>query len=127
MPKLLPALRNPLDFLRENVSETFDRLLPSSMKTEERHLWPSAMFAGGPAIDITEDAENVHITAELPGMDKKDFTVEVADNRLMLRGEKKENREEKKRNYYYSECSYGSFARTVMLPCEVDANTKTAS
>jgi len=122
MSKLLPTLRNPLDFLRENVSETFDRFLPRSMRTDERHLWPSAMFEGGPAIDVTEDEENVHVTAELPGMDRKDFTIEVTDSRLILRGEKKESREETKRTYCYSECRYGSFSRTIMLPAEVDAD-----
>jgi len=57
---------------------------------------------------------------------EKDFSVELSGDRLVLKGEKKANREEKKRDYHYAECSYGSFTRSIPLPCEVDADKASA-
>jgi HSP20 family protein len=85
--------------------------------------WPANMFSTPvPAINVEEGPDEVVVTAELPGLDKKDFRVQLQDQRLILQGEKKASREEKKRNYYYAESSYGSFYRAIPLPCEVDAD-----
>ena len=58
-------------------------------------------------------------SAELPGMKKEDIEVNLAGESLTIKGEKKEDKEVKEDNYYRRERSYGSFLRTVALPCEV--------
>jgi HSP20 family protein len=130
MPNLIPVnWRDSVDTLRDNVLGVFDRWFPARpRRAGEEFLWPSTLLAqGGPAVDVVEDDDAVRVTAELPGLDEKDFTVEVRNDRLILRGEKRAGREEKKRDYYYSECSYGSFTRSVPLPCEVNADKATAN
>lgn len=79
-------------------------------------------FREGPVVDVSEDDNNVHVTAELPGLEKDDFELEMEDNRLILHGEKKTDHEEKDKNYFYSERSYGSFYRAIPLPCEVEVD-----
>ncbi len=74
-----------------------------------------------PALDVTEDENAVTVTAELPGMDRKDVDLSVEDGVLTLRGEKKLAKEAKGRNYHHVERQYGSFRRSVMLPDTVDA------
>jgi HSP20 family protein len=92
-----------------------------------RSLWgedlrvPSLVSDGGPKIDVEETDDEVIVVAELPGLDKEHFTVEVRGNRLILRGEQRQETEERRRGYYYTERSYGSFARVIALPAEVDA------
>jgi HSP20 family protein len=61
------------------------------------------------------------MTAELPGLEKNDFTIIVEGKRLVLRGEKKMFHEDRGSHNCFSECSYGSFARAIKLPCKVDA------
>lgn len=56
------------------------------------------------------------ITVEVPGVDEKDVKVEVADNTMIIKGEKKQEKEEKDKNYYRVERSYGSFQRVLSLP-----------
>jgi len=131
MTKLVPGpLRRSIDDVGRNFRHAFDRWLTSRETSAPGAVgeWPTrAGWSAAPVVDVDEDDEAVTVTAELPGLDAKDFDVELQGNRLVLRGEKKASREEKKRSYYYSECSYGSFYRAIPLPCEVDANKTDAS
>ncbi|HOD50775.1 MAG TPA: Hsp20/alpha crystallin family protein [Candidatus Hydrogenedentes bacterium] len=131
MTKLLPAnWRSSVDELRDRVMHTFDRWLPENWRREspvDLRNRPSSVFAGrGPVIDLEETDDDIVVTAELPGLDKSDFNVEVEGQRLILRGERKASHEEKGRLYHYSECAYGSFYRSVPLPCDVEAGKSTA-
>jgi HSP20 family protein len=80
-----------------------------------------------PALDIKEDEKSVIVTAELPGVESKDVHVSVHDNVLTIKGEKRSEKQEDKHNYHYVERSYGSFARRVMLPADVDSEHAKAS
>ena len=75
-----------------------------------------------PQIDLSETGEELRVTAELPGLDVNDIEVEVDGDLLTLKGEKKNQHEEEKGDYYHSERSYGAFRRTIQLPAEVDTN-----
>jgi HSP20 family protein len=80
-----------------------------------------------PAVDVTESDKAYEITAELPGLDEKNIEVNVANGGLTIRGEKKEEKEEKQKDYYVSERRYGSFERYFSLPEGVDADKIQAS
>ena len=76
-----------------------------------------------PSMDLSETDKEIEITAELPGLEEKDIQLNVADNVLTIRGEKKNEREETKKDYHLVERSYGSFTRTVQLPDGVNADS----
>lgn len=71
-------------------------------------------------LDVEEKGNEILVTAELPGMDKKGIKVDVAANSVSIRAERKEEKEKKTKNYYYKERSYGGFYRSMTLPAEVD-------
>ena len=73
-----------------------------------------------PSVDVSETDDEVQVTADLPGLTEKDVEVTLEDGALTIRGEKKEEREEKKRNYHLVERSYGRFERAVALPHGID-------
>ncbi|MCX8038345.1 MAG: Hsp20/alpha crystallin family protein [Candidatus Sumerlaeia bacterium] len=131
MATMLPTRwRDSFDRLREEMDRLFDRWLPRRMgsRAGEDFWFPS--FIGGdlePAVDIHEDDKEIVVTAELPGLKKDDFSVDLVGDRLTIRGEKKTEREERKRGAYYCERSYGSFSRTFVLPCEVQADKAEAT
>jgi HSP20 family protein len=87
----------------------------------EAHPFSSWLSPQQPLIDIEETDDDIRITAELPGLEKDDFTVHISDKRLFIRGEKRQSSEKKSRGAYDAECSYGAFARAIPLPSEVDA------
>ena len=80
-----------------------------------------------PTMDVAETDKEIEITAELPGLEEKDVQINVADNMLTIRGEKKAEKEEKDKNYRLVERSYGSFERTLQLPDGVNLDAVKAS
>ena len=72
-----------------------------------------------PSLDVYEEKDSVVVKAELPGMKKEEVEVNLAAETLTIKGEKKEDKEVKEDDYYRRERSYGSFLRSVSLPCEV--------
>ena len=69
-----------------------------------------------PAVDVSEDEKGYSVTVELPGVRRDDVSVEVNDNVLSIRGEKKSEREEKKDKTHWLERTFGSFSRSFTLP-----------
>lgn len=74
-----------------------------------------------PPTDIVETPEALTLTAELPGLDRKDVDISVDDGVLTIRGEKADERTTEDKKYHVVERSYGSFQRTFTLPRTVDA------
>jgi len=73
-----------------------------------------------PAVDVTEIDGGFEVTAELPGMDEKNVEVKLANHTLTIKGEKRDEQEETKKDYYMRERSFGSFQRSFTVPDGVD-------
>ncbi len=80
-----------------------------------------------PALDLAESSNEFVVKAEIPGLDPKDIDISLSDNMLTIKGEKKEEREEKEENHHFIERIYGSFARSIQLPAEVNHQKITTS
>ena len=87
--------------------------------------WTEGVWS--PTVDISEDKENVIIKSEMPGMSKDDVKISIQDNVLTLKGEKKQEKEEKDKNYHRIERNYGSFCRSFQLPTSVKSDKVKAS
>ena len=109
---------------RSEMDRLFDRFgFPSLRRMFDMEpAWRSAgsFTFSVPAIDMSEDEKAYKISAELPGLDAKDVDVSVSGNMLVLKGEKRQEKEEKDKNYYFSERAYGSFQRAFELPASVE-------
>jgi HSP20 family protein len=107
------------------------------MRRQMDRLWDS-FFEGGlrrrteerewlPSLDVAETKNEIVVKAEVPGMDPKDIDISFSDGMLTIKGEKKQEREEKEADYHLVERSYGSFCRSVQLPTEVQSGKINAS
>jgi HSP20 family protein len=76
--------------------------------------------AMAPKLDVSETDKELHISAELPGMKEEDIDVEFSGDTLRIRGEKKDERDEKQHNFHRIERSFGMFERAIPIPVEVD-------
>jgi len=74
-----------------------------------------------PALDVSETANEVIVKAEVPGMEPKDIDISLSDEILTIRGEKKQEREDKEENYHLIERSYGRFSRSIQLPRDIQS------
>lgn len=118
----------PFENLRQEIDQIFDNFgrdfWRSSLRRPISGMHPfrgeSARWMTEPAVDIVENDKMYEITVELPGMDEKNIEVKLANGGLTIKGEKQEEKEEKKQDYYLHERSFGSFERNFAVPDGVD-------
>jgi HSP20 family protein len=81
---------------------------------------PSATTTWSPAVDIYETENEIQVQAELPGVDRKDISLNLEKNVLTLKGERRFEKETKQENYHRIERAYGGFSRAFSIPAIVD-------
>lgn len=113
--------RDPSVSLQHEMNDLIERFFNDNQPLG----WPAGAFA--PEVDISETDKEVRVSAELPGVDEKDLDVSVTDDSVCIKGEKKEEKDEKNGERRYVERSYGSFERRLALPSEVDPNKAKAT
>jgi HSP20 family protein len=77
-----------------------------------------------PSMDVTETDKEIVVTAEMPGLERKDIDISIDNDLLTIRGEKKveEEKKDEKKNYHVTERSYGVFYRALQLPGGIDSS-----
>ncbi len=127
--KTVPTTANdPWRSFRSEMDRLFDRFsgafgMPSLRRVfdAEPALRQESTFGfAAPVADVAEDDKAYKITADLPGIEPKDVELSLAGDMLVLRGEKREEKVQKDKNYFMSERAYGSFQRRFTLPQGID-------
>ncbi len=113
---VLKRWEDPFRSLIEEMESIWDRFV-SNFDIEP---WEGRPGYFSPRIDFSETDKEYLIKAELPGLDEKDVEVLLEDDAITIRGEKKEDREERGKDYYYRERRFGSFSRVLPLPDNID-------
>ena len=110
--------------MAEVWARPFSGLFPSfpSLLRPSRALLGESLTLRVPAVDLYEGKEEVVLKAEVPGLSKEDIKIDLTDSMVTISGEKKKEEEVKEEAYTYSERSYGSFSRSLQLPCAVKAD-----
>jgi HSP20 family protein len=126
----VPAAKawQPFETLRHEIDRIMDEfdgggwMSPFRRSVFSMPRWARDLHqtAGMPAVDIAEKDSAYEITVELPGMDEKDIEVNLANGGLTIKGEKQDQKEEKKKDYYLQERHYGAFERSFHVPEGVD-------
>jgi HSP20 family protein len=114
---------HPFALFRKEMDSLFDTFF----RGFDLQLFEGTAGAFSPKVDVAEDEKEIRVNAELPGMDEKDIDVSLSMNSLTIRGEKREEKEEKGKDYYQMERAYGSFSRTIPLSAEVDESAVRAN
>ena len=99
--------------------------LPAS--SERHHCLKSALPKWQPLVDISETDTHLIVKAELPGIDAKDVDVSITGDRLTIKGEKQQEKEEKEENRYRSERYYGAYQRVIDLPASIEEDKTVAT
>lgn len=118
---------SPFHALHREIDRLFNEFDGDFWRSPIRHsMFDTAALARldtmtAPVVDIAEKDSVYEITAELPGIEEKDIDVKLSNGVLTLKGEKKAEKEERKKDYYLSERCYGSFERSFSVPDDVQA------
>lgn len=107
-----------------NLQHRLNSLLGDSNRTDDEALTTSAFV---PPVDIFEDTNHIVLKLEAPGMKLENFDVQLENQTLTVRGERKFEKETKEENYHRVERRYGSFARGFTLPNTIDPESVKAN
>lgn len=126
---------HPVESLRRAVDRLFDEFDRDFWRSPFRRsvfeiepLWRRELgWGAAPLVDIVDKDKAYEVTAELPGIDEKNVEVKLVNGDLMIKGEKQEEKEEKKKDYYLHERHFGSFERCFHVPEGVDTDKIEAS
>lgn len=122
------SLRNEVDRLFDDFDRGLSRFPFRRSVFDIEPFWRRELSWGtAPAVDIVEKESAYEVTAELPGIDEKNIELKLVDGSLMIKGEKQEEKEEKKKDYYLHERHFGSFERRFAVPENVDTDKIEAS
>lgn len=104
--------RDPFRTLRDEMDSMLSRYATD---------WEGGWLAGErvPSIDLSESDESLEVKMDLPGIKPEEIDIEVTGDTLRIRGERKEEKEEKGKTYHRIERRSGSFSRSLRLPCTV--------
>jgi len=130
-----PQVWRPFETLRREVDRLFDDFgsefwrAPFRRSLFEMEPVFRRTLEGGPApaVDIVEKDNAYEVTADLPGFDEKNIAVTLQNGSLSIKGERKSEKEEKKKDYHLTEREFGSFERRFTLPEGVDSDKIEAS
>ena len=122
-------LRNqgwPSMSLHKDMDRFFNRFfddfnISKSWKNKDRF----SSFA--PKLNVSEDESSIEISVELPGMNEKDIEVSLDKDVLTIKGENKEESENREKSYHHMERSFGTFQRSIRISKEADSNDIKAS
>jgi HSP20 family protein len=118
---------------RGRAAGALTRLLPARRTegappapTEERAGWPRLDGWAFMAADVFDADDRVVVRLEAPGLRREDFDLQVLGDLLVVRGEKRLEREQRSGQWHAMQCAYGQFSRSVRLPAHVQAERATA-
>jgi HSP20 family protein len=110
----------------EEIDHLLENVFPRRWLRPWQRAWPdwnelAAPFEGRyPRVDVIDRDDEIMVRAEVPGVEKQDLDVSMTDDTLTIKGSAKREEKEEKGDYYRCEISRGGFARTVLLPSNVD-------
>lgn len=116
--------------LTQRASEAITRFHPvhrsDDNDAEQRQLLAASCRWGVLPAEVRLDATAVHVSLEVPGMNGEDFHIDVVDDLVVIRGEKRVERSTERGQYHVLERAYGSFERAIALPVAVDEHHASA-
>ncbi|MCC6639260.1 Hsp20/alpha crystallin family protein [Candidatus Falkowbacteria bacterium] len=106
-----------LDDLKENLE-----LTEGSSKAPVRHTqeWFTQDFEGQLTIDVFQTDKDIVVQSTIAGVEPEDLEIFLHDDMLTIRGRRQQTKEQKSADYFYKECYWGGFSRSIILPVDVN-------
>lgn len=89
-------------------------------RTQQSSEWFVEDYEGQLSVDVFQTSDHIVIKSTIAGVEPEDLDIFLNDDLLTIRGERFQTEEEKKANYFYQECYWGGFSRSIILPVEVN-------
>jgi len=103
------------------LQEEMNRLFTDYSRRSPEDM-ESGLYPWFPLVDISENENEIFVSAEIPGMNKEDIKINLQENVLTLKGEKRQEGDDQKKNFHRIERTYGSFERSFSLPTSIQVD-----
>lgn len=101
----------------DTLQRQFDRMFEDALTPMAQNEWKS--FARVPAAELNETDDAIHLKLELPGVDAKELDIQVTENAVSVKGERKSETKSEDNGTTRSEFRYGTFQRVIPLPARI--------
>ena len=108
---------------RREVDRLFESFLSDPWSLFSNGTTSRSSSSWLPSLDVSEDENQVQVALEVPGIDPENIDISISGNHLTIQGEKREEKEDKGKDFYHTERRFGSFRRVIELPSNTDADT----
>jgi len=124
-----PKALAPLEAFERVFDDLLQRRWPHPLHLEWPRWgdWSGMLDKSAPSVDVVDRAKEVVVRAEVPGIDKEDLDVSIADRTLTIKGSSRHEEKEEGEDYFRQEIRSGAFSRSVLLPAEVNAGKAKAT
>jgi HSP20 family protein len=125
MDDQIPAFFTSFDELKENLENGHEEgqsllnLANKSLKSHDREDWFTEDYEGQLAVDVYQSGNDLIVKSTIAGIQPEDLEIYINNDLLTIRGKRESEIEESKTDYFYKECYWGGFSRSIILPCEV--------
>lgn len=124
LEKAWEGLREGWQEFYHHTAQALTRFTPRQsdhpLETKEEQLLYQSCRWGMLAAEVLENDSEIIVKLEAPGMKAEDFNISIQEGVLVIRGEKRVQREGKQGHYHFMECAYGQFERALPLPTQVE-------
>lgn len=123
--KLTPKPENSSDIIRKKIAPK-DEKTEETEEFQEESSWPGET-EGQLALDVYQTDSDIIVKSTIGGVEIEDLDISVTNDMLTIRGYRRRNEEIPPENYFYQECYWGPFSRSIILPSDVDSDKAEAS
>lgn len=111
----------------DNVFVELAKVRSAEAALQEEIATPGNESEGQLTVDVYQDGDDIVVESAIAGVRENDIDVHIANDAVTIRGKREKKHEVKTKDYFYQECFWGQFSRTVILPAEVDPEKSTAT
>jgi HSP20 family protein len=123
----LDELKNSLDDSQNDEKHVLDLSKKASLKSPDEEQWFAEEYEGQLSVDVYQTKKDIIVKATIAGVQPDDLEIYIHNDLLTIRGKRMEEKEEKDADYFYKECYWGGFSRSIILPVEVVSDNVDAS
>lgn len=118
----LDELKNSLDNDLNVDHHVLDLSQKGSLKSPDQEQWFSEDYEGELSVDVYQTKDKIIVKSTIAGINPEDLEIYIHNDLLTIRGRREQEKEEKTADYFYKECYWGGFSRSIILPVEVQAD-----
>lgn len=114
------------DDVQSSQANTQEHKIAADNSNLEEDTWVEKNFEGQLSVDVFQTDDDIVIKSAVAGVDPNDLDISISNDMITIRGNRRQEEQISKENFFYQECYWGSFSRSIILPQEVEADQAVA-